>query len=220
MYFSLKNISILSLVYALSGCSINTNTDDIEGSGNIISEQRKIKPFHAILIKGSTNIKMTQSPDISLYISADDNILPLIKAHVDQGTLVIETTQDYSSNETVKINLVTPTLDMITIDGASHIGLNKLHTKKLTIHVNGAGQVHATGKADYLDIRVKGAANVDAQKLISNHVNARIEGAGKIHVHPTQAIKASVEGVGSIIYEGNPSTIASSISGVGSIKKA
>ncbi|MHB1357411.1 MAG: GIN domain-containing protein, partial [Anaerolineae bacterium] len=83
----------LVVVLSLSGCTLSTmfgSSTRITGSGNEITETRKVSGFNGVVLSAVGKLVITQGDTEKLTITGDDNIVTLIKTEVRDGKLVIE----------------------------------------------------------------------------------------------------------------------------------
>ena len=66
-----------------AGCVLTA----ISGSGHVVDEPRSVSGFSAVSLSGSGRLLIEQGETESLTITADDNLLPLIKSEVSGGRL-------------------------------------------------------------------------------------------------------------------------------------
>lgn len=69
----------------------------LEGSGTAACETRDVEEFKEISAGGSTRVDVTVGPEMSIQVTADDNILPHVKTDVTRERLKIYVDQSYSS---------------------------------------------------------------------------------------------------------------------------
>src|SRR5258708_3782804 len=96
-------------VILLSSCRINC----VHGSGNQVSEIRKVAVFTRIDVSGAFKIILKQDSSSTLNITADDNVVQYIKTEVSGDKLRISTRRDK--------NICTNGPVVITI-GIRHLG--------------------------------------------------------------------------------------------------
>lgn len=104
----------------------------------------------------------------------------------------------------------------IACDGAMS-GNIRTDSKSLSIHIDGAGDVQVEGKTENLTVQIDGAANIDAEKLSAENARVGIDGTGNCSVYVSNRLDANVDGLGRIIYSGNPVTVNRTIEGLGTI---
>jgi hypothetical protein len=66
---------------------------------------------------------------------------------------------------------------------------------------------------------INGAGNIDAFNFIVLKCTALINGVGNCEINVLKELIASITGTGNIIFDGNPQTVSSSITGMGKIAK-
>src|SRR5690242_9802374 len=75
----------------------------VQGSGTVKTESRHIGAFTKIRAEGSMDIEAKVGPASDLKITADDNIVPLIKTRIDGDTLVIRSEGGFSTHNRVVV---------------------------------------------------------------------------------------------------------------------
>ena len=124
---------------------------------------------------------------------------------------------DGVGNINIKNGLNTPSLD-IKNNGVGNIYINQLKCSSLNIISDGVGNININGEANNAILRLKGVGSINAENLKAQSVKATSDGVGNIKCYATEAIDASIRGVGGIGYKGNPTTKNFHRDGVGRIK--
>ena len=213
------------------------------GSGNVVSETRKVEDFHAIEVNYPAQIVVTQGSSASVKVEADDNFLPGLQTRVQSGTLKIlykaDDRQWINPTKTVRITIVVKELDRMSIsstgdvriegvesdklrmsvDGAGNLDLRDIAVKDLSIDLSGAGSMDASGEADNFDLNISGFGSFNGKDLHTKTANVELSGAGSATVWVDDELDAQVSGVGSVNYYGSP-TVSKQVSGVGSISRS
>ena len=211
------------------------------GSGNVITETRKVSGFQTIEVNYPAEVFITQGKTESLKIEAEDNVLPGLKTTVTNGVLKIDyqSKNDRHVNPTrlVKVTIVVKelgeinfssagelTLDGLTtdklsvsLDGAGNLKLNDLDTSNLNVDVSGAGNMTVSGTADDLELNISGFGSFDGGELHSKNADVAMSGAGSTTVWVDDNLNAEISGAGSVSYYGE-ATVDRNINGVGSVK--
>jgi hypothetical protein len=226
---------LLAFIFGACGVNINLNVD--RGSGNVITQTRSVGNFDKVVLNGIGDITVTQGNTESLQIEAEDNILPLIKTVVTNGTLDISfdkkailptkpvkfmlamrnihalQTNGVSNIHSEKIN--TNQLD-IGISGTGNINIQDLTADQVTVNVSGAGNLTAVGKVSSQKVTLSGAGNYDGQDLQSKSADITISGLGKVTSWVTDNLSIIISGTGGVDYYGSPQ-VSQQISGLGRI---
>lgn len=211
----------------------------VKGNGNIKSENREVSNFDAIKVSGAFKVILSQNDDYSLKITADENLLEIIKTKVKNDILYISTEKDiYKSNE-LTLYIGFKHLSKLIANGANTIKNNgiirfddfyfetngastaSLHIKanQLDIENSGASTIKLEGKSKIFNVDINGAGSVNAVKLESEKCEINISGVGSGKVYATKELKVDISGIGSVKYKGSPDKIISDVSFLGTLKK-
>jgi hypothetical protein len=94
-----------------------------------------------------------------------------------------------------------------------------ISVESFDVSLSGGTNAEFFGKSTNVKFTLNGSGKIDAEKLIGNNVTVLIAGAGYAVVYASDSIDASLAGVGSIKYAGNPSKVNSEIIGMGIIEE-
>ena len=213
----------------------------VKGSGDIISETRKLQSFETISIGYPAKVTIKQGTTNAVVITADDNLLKQISTTIeDDGLLITNGVNNWNDRisptkpveivitiENVKkiilpsagsllvLDLKTDSLDVV-VSGAGDISLANLNVTSLNITLSGAGDINASGEAEAVDVRISGFGDFDGGDLQSQSANVHITGAGSATVWTVNTLNATISGAGDIKYYGDPA-VDETISGAGSV---
>ena len=104
----------------------------------------------------------------------------------------------------------------VKLGGAADITIDSLKTKRLNAELPGAGMLKIAGKATDQSVIVSGAGTYEAPHLESQRANIQLTGLGKATVWAVEELEATLIGLGSIEYFGDP-IVTKSIQGLGSV---
>jgi hypothetical protein len=203
---------LAAFVAALAGCDANT--------GPARTENRSVAAFHAIELRGAAQMQVEVGKGPSLAITAGDRVLQDTSTEVRDGVLVVQVREQggwFRRGPAASLVVQAPTLDSLKISGAGDFALRDVSGDSLVISVQGAGRLEATGAVRQLTASIDGAGNADLARLVATDAEVAVNGAGRLQVHATGTLRAEVNGVGSITYQGNPQKVIPSVHGVGSI---
>ncbi len=220
---------------ALSGISIT------RGSGNVISQERQVSNFHQVDLSGIGDIILTQGDQEALTIDAEDNLMPLLRSDVQNGTLFLglkDTTgrQNIMPTKPITFKLSVKNLDGVSISGSGSLQADSLKSTNLDLHASGSGKfiIHSltadslnttisgsgdgemAGEVKDQSITLSGSGNYQAGDLKSETCRITISGAGKMTVWATNTLDVRISGSGDVSYYGNP-TLTKDISGSGTL---
>jgi hypothetical protein len=205
-----------------TGCRdhYNHSSEPIYGSGNIVKERRAIQECAGVLIKSTCDVILAQGDEQSIVVEADDNIIDEVFTRKENGILAVGLNDGEYSRIKVKVYVTLRSVQKLVIDGAGNISATEpFYSDNLMVVINGAGNIMINGDGNYLNCTVNGAGNIQADQYASKKVDAIVNGAGNCFVNATNELTASVYGVGSIYYYGNPPSLKTFVGGVGRVVK-
>jgi hypothetical protein len=211
----MNRITIILFIAAtvIAGCS----RPGIKGDGEIKTEDRSISDYSKIVVSGGYKITWSIGKP-ALNISADQNLLPLIKTVVSGNTLQIDSTEQLAPTESIKIILSSASLANVRLKGGNSFRATKISGHDLKIESIGASNIRVDGSVTNLEANLTGASRLNAKSLHTQTATLSLLGASDADVNVTDALKVSVTGAGSLIYSGNPKSVEQTIAGEGSIR--
>ena len=102
------------IIIDLTGCGMKT----VQGSGNLVNEERRLSEFDQISLKGKGKVTLTNGDRQHLKIRTDDNVMPLIKTEVENRKLKISHDQWNLRPTTLEFILTVKDLRGASISGA------------------------------------------------------------------------------------------------------
>lgn len=211
---------VLASLVLLAGCDYAARVgDQVTGSGKKKTESRDVPEFSEIVVDGAYRVEVACGRESSVEIEADDNVLPLIKTDVEAGRLRIRQERGFSIKSLPHVRITVPDVRAVSVPGAGDFQLTGVRNDALRIKVDGAGKFRASGETGTLDVELNGAAVIDAGELRARVVNAVSNGAGLTTVHATESLNATINGVGSIEYYGDPKTVNPKVVGFGKVSR-
>jgi hypothetical protein len=228
---------LICMSISLQACVLDVNA--IRGDGNISTVNQQINSFDGVHVSGMFNVFLIEGNKPHISIETDENLQEYVIAEVKNNILTLRMKENNRYNPTrLDVYVTTNSISELKLSGATSVSSDHtLKAGKLTISISGAGEmnlkvdaqqlktdisgagdVRISGKAQNHQIRISGVATINCLDLQTNDTDVSISGAGSAKVHATQNINASVSGVGSIEYAGNPERKRLNTSGAGSIK--
>jgi hypothetical protein len=165
-----------------------------QGNGQKVTQARTVGDFDAVRLEGSLDAKVQVGPAVSVAVTIDENLQPLVETRLDGSTLVVKVKDaNYSGKGEVAITL--PTLRAFAIEGSGDATIEG-GTGDLKLSIAGSGDLRWTGKAGALDAQIAGSGDM---KLTGEAESARlaIAGSGDIAAAPLKARNAEVSVSGS-----------------------
>ena len=214
MIFGILGILLLTAACGPFGGNVTV------GSGNLKTESRSVSGFSALTFAAAGEMTIQQMGTESLSITAEDNLLPLIATTVSGQTLRIAAASGSPIRPTRNITytLTVKDLNAITFSGAGSITWRDIQTNSLRVTLSGAGKLTLSGSAPSQDVTLSGAGAYEGGDLASNSARVTVSGAGSARVKVRDTLDATVSGIGSIIYFGDPA-VTQHVTGAGSVRK-
>lgn len=214
------NVHLLQVLFAgLLAAGCEQPFEVVHGSGNVVVQERMVDGFDEIVMSGACALDAQSGVTTqTLEITADDNVLPLITSNVRDRVLTIGSTGNYDTADTVRVKIRAPSIRVLRGSGVVNGKVEGLQEKEFRLNLSGTGNIALAGKADQLHSEVSGAGNVDGSALECRSVRATVSGTGKMRLWATEKLDATISGVGSIRYKGNPPDLTRKVGGTGSIE--
>jgi hypothetical protein len=230
-------VVLVAVAVVLSGCATGTTGGDAgspvspapnpsgtpapagPGAGRA-TESREVRGFTGVELTAIGNLQIEQTGTQSLTIEADADVLPKLTSDVSGNVLRLGVAPGASIDDAGPIvyRLTVATLDFLAVSGAGDVTASNLRADRLTVEISGAGDVTLAGTAEAQVVTISGTGNYDAEGLQSATAEVAIDGAGNAVVRVSDSLDATVSGVGSVEYIGNP-RVTEDVSGAGSVEQ-
>ena len=211
-------ITLVVIIIIIFFIKNNLTKNNIQGSGNIISESRELNNFTSIILLGSIDVNIKTSESNNCVVVADDNLIPYIKTEVVNNKLNISLNESYSSEEKLVVNINTPNYDEVSLSGSGNINILDFKNNNLSLNISGSGNITGNGEVETLVVKINGSGNLMSKEIKSKSATITINGSGDAEVFASDSISAKINGSGNIEYFGNPENVDSIINGSGDIK--
>jgi hypothetical protein len=224
--------------FLITGCKKENMCDCIKRTGDIISETRSLSGFDRVVLVDNVNVFIAQDTVFEVRVEAGENIVPLIKTIVEDGTLTIRNdnrcnwTRSYKKPMNVYVKM--PELKYITNMGTAKItGLNtitkplELETKNsgdIEFHVNnsrvithmfGYGDIILHGTSAQHDCSIGGDGFLYAADLHTGYTWLETFTSGLCYIYANDLLIVNIKKKGDVYCYGHPVTVDQTISGEG-----
>jgi hypothetical protein len=214
-----RSAAFPALLPALAALLLAACSGGGDGAEPVIRE-RGVDAFHSIDFRGAGRLDVLVGPRQSVVVETGAKSQDDVTTTVRNGTLVVETRDGafwQAGRGDLQLRVTLPKLNALALNGAGNLTLNGMTGGELVIVVAGAGNLEAGGEVKTLTVRVNGAGNADLQRLVAQEAYVTLNGAGTVELHATQRLDATVNGVGSIQYLGQPAQLNTQLNGIGRI---
>ncbi|MFT3981114.1 MAG: head GIN domain-containing protein [Ferruginibacter sp.] len=226
----MKKLFIIILgVTLLASCRMKN------GSGNVVTEDRKLDGFTGVNAGGSFTVKLKQGSSYKVSVQADDNIIDDIETDVDGDVLEIHYKNGVSiSNATATIYIEAPSFTFIGGSASANIeSQNTLKSDaKLKADASSAADIQLTidapqveaeansgstlalkGQTKDIDVQASSGAHLEAYDLLSENAKAQASSGASIDLHASVNLNAQASSGASVNYRGNPAVSKQESSG-------
>lgn len=185
------------------------------------SQPRGVDAFHSVDLRAAADVSVQVGPATSVVITGDAEALQHIATSVQNQMLVIDQQGSWLNrlrSHKVQVAITTPDLKAFAVNGAGNVTIDGVQTEALSLVLQGAANLTASGSTRSLNARINGAGNMDLTRLGADDATVAVNGAGNLKLRASGSLDAEVNGVGTIEYAGNPSQVRPRISGIGRIE--
>lgn len=209
----------LALLF-LPACNSGTTFPAVTGSGVIVTDERYVTGFDAISFSGVGSVTIRQGDNESLTVTADDNILPLLRTEVEGTTLQIDSKDNTSMSPSQEIEYVIELreLNSVTVSGVGSVTASEIDGGYLMVALQGTGNITLSGTVETLDLTLSGTGEFNGEDLQTSTATVSLSGTGNAVVNVSDELDATVTGTGSVEYIGDP-TVKERVSGTGSVQQ-
>lgn len=171
----------------------------IDGVGPVVTETRSVSGFTEISNEMEAVLYITQGPEYSVRIEAQQNILDQVKTALSGSTLEIYSEHCIDKGEPVNVYITLPVLTVLDISGSgSAFTQSNFSGASLNIDISGSGSFTSTDSitVGVLDMDISGSGSLNLLAFVTT-------------------ASADISGSGSVTLSGSGSTISQDISGSG-----
>jgi Putative auto-transporter adhesin, head GIN domain len=173
-----------------AGCSVF----GVRGEGEMAAEDRSVGTFNRVDVGHSIALDLRIGSTPQVEIQAQPNILPLITTTVDDGRLVITSSDELAPGVKVAAVVVTPTLEGLGLSGSSHGTVAGLETDVLDLDLSGASRLDASGSAERVQISSSGGSAANLLDLPITTLDVDISGGSNVEARVSDEVSGSASG--------------------------
>lgn len=229
------------LTLGLLLCTLTACEDvlGIRGKGDVVTEVRQVKDFHAIDISTSGEVELRVDSVYHLEVSCEESVIDFLETISDNGVLKIHFDRDVYDVDNLKIIVSAPAWDGIDIHGSADVNapdaisgdkldlsvsgsgdikIFKADFTAIKTRITGSGDVDITGSADDLDCSITGSGGLDVLNCPVLTAKVNISGSGDARLDVSETLDVTITGSGDVEYRGD-AQVTSNISGSGKVRK-
>lgn len=207
-------------------------------------ETRDVRDFDEVIMRVSGKVLITQGDKNEVILEGDTDLLEEIETEVRGGRLNIKNKRErwWSNNSRrsrLTVYITVKKLRGAYISGSGDIiSQNTLITDDFTASIAGSGDIEIDLEAEYVVSKISGSGNIElqgksdraklsisgsgkylAEKLMVGDYQISMSGSGRGSINLDGDLDVRISGSGKIYYMGKPTSVNSSVSGSGSVRK-
>lgn len=191
--------------------------------GPLRTESRDVGTFDAIDMDGDGRLQIDVGSPASITIEGKESVVAALKTEVRGDTLYVRSKRKdwmfFGGSQRLTLRITVPRLASLKLDGGNDVRLTGFNGGESNIKLQGAAHVEADGTLKALTVYMAGAGHADFSKLVANDAKVTVDGIGSVFVNSKDSLNATMNGVGAILYTGNPHVVNTSMNGLGRISQ-
>jgi len=176
-------IAVIYTLFLFPSCDDGNGC--IDGSGDTVTEELELEPFHSIMTETAFEIQIEQGTEQLVEVDGQQNIINEITTDVSDGIWLISLPGECYNNLNIVMRITIPTLKLIESSGADRVILNSFDSlDQLQILVSGSGRFFQSGQlniSDQLTVQSTGSGEINAH-FDSERLNVLVSGSGDVNL--------------------------------------
>ena len=225
----------LILMLAVSLCAMAQN-----------KETRDVRDFDEVVMRVSGKVLITQGNKNEVILEGDEDLLEEIETEVKGGRLNIKSRRNNwrwwnngGRKGRLTVYITVKELRGAYVSGSGDIiSQNTIKTRDFTASIAGSGDIEMDLDVEYVEAKISGSGNIElqgksdeaklsisgsgkyiAEKLIVGDYRVSMSGSGRGSINVEGELDVRISGSGKVYYMGRPTSVNSSVSGSGSVRK-
>jgi alpha-L-arabinofuranosidase len=212
----------------------------VNGNGQVISKERLLnESFNSVKVSRGLDLYLTQSDTERLTVEADENLQDIITTTIENGVLIVTTSENIGRSTSKKIMLNFKNLETIKATSgsdvyatntiyASNLELETTSGSDMELHIQAetitckstsGSDMELSGKTTTFIAEATSGSSIEAEDLASINAQVKASSGAEITVNTLKKLTAKASSGGDINYVGTPEIIEKSDSVSGSIEK-
>lgn len=180
---------------------------NIKGNRNVVEVREDLPAFTSIELIDNLEVFIERGPTSGYSISADDNLIDILKFQVEGDKLIISSFYNVTAKKQLEITIFYEELNTIKLLDGKITTKSVLSADHLEVDVLGYSRVDLNAKASLLNIRMEGNSfgefNVESDSLniaLKDKIEAQIYAIGETHAIEMQdSASALLEGTTEVL---------------------
>lgn len=205
----------------------------VRGTGDIVQEQRRIRPTDAVVVEGDIDLAIRLVPPVTWTGSARDSVVwvegardlvDYVETVVVGSELLVRVRDDARLDPVPSIEIQSTGLRRVAAIGSGIVRIDGVGVgidgdDAFTIEAVGSVGVYANGSVDALVLRQAGAADLHLENVEARVIDHSAAGSGDAWIYATEEVRTAVGGAADVHVYG-PARIVPSVGGAGKVRRA
>ncbi|SNZ01048.1 GIN domain-containing protein [Flagellimonas pacifica] len=190
----------------------------IKGSRIVTEVNEELPAFNAVQLNDNLDIVLKKSFGPGYEITADDNLIDILKFKVEDSTLVVSSFYNVTAKKQFDITINYTELRAITLKDGSIVTDDIINSDELFVDAFANTRLNLKASAAVMDINMedtsKGDFNVDVDSL-----NVSLGNRSEAYIYAVNGTSlVDIDGNGSLTFEGTSDTIQTNLTGNAKLK--
>lgn len=201
-------VSLILVAIWVGGVSLAGRTGIERGSGTFSVERRVVSPFSRMVVTDDQFVIVTIKPGAQplVIVTMDDNLMPLLRSRVSEGTLVIDTSEPVNRTLGTVIRVQTDSLDRILVSDHSIVDVRGVDTVHFEVDARGRSDVEVDGVAESVAVLAR-SSRVETRFLTVADAQVDVRGESVVDVYAGSAITGFASDDAEIRISGGPTAM-------------
>jgi hypothetical protein len=200
-------------------------TSEVVGSGNLVTQQKDFSDFSAIEVSTAFEVEISQSSFYDISVTADDNIIDYVEVSKTGNTINVGMKDGSFQSATLQVEIEMPEIGslvlsgatagiikdfsslepfFVELSGASSLQMRDMDVGDFEVEISGASTLTAEGSGNNLLSIVSGSSHMDLTNFAVTNGDLSITGASQATVNLDGTLDATVSGLSTLYYIGEP----------------
>jgi hypothetical protein len=135
----------------------------------------------------------------------------------DDVTIDLNGVRIVDAGDRLRITVRAPAVNNFALNGSGDLEIMAYDQPKLTVQVQGSGDISAAGRTEAATVDIVGSGSVDLGELRTRDAMVDTSGSGDAVLAATGVVKVAIAGSGGVSLRVKPASLTSEISGSGDV---